>query len=116
MRKTFIVGKTASFDDLKELGFKAFFVASGAGLPNFMNIPGENYNGILSSNEYLTRVNLMNAADDDFDTPVLKGKNVAVIGGGNTAMDSVRNCQKTWCPKGHDHLQEVKREEMPAQG
>jgi len=92
--KNFIVGKTASFDDLKQMGFKAFFVASGAGLPNFMNIPGENYNGILSSNEYLTRVNLMNAAESSFDTPVLLGKNVVVVGGGNTAMDSVRTAKR----------------------
>ncbi|OQY05881.1 MAG: glutamate synthase (NADPH), homotetrameric [Bacteroidetes bacterium 4572_117] len=90
----FIVGKTASFDDLRELGFKAFFVGSGAGLPRFMNIPGENFIGIFSSNEYLTRINLMNAANDDFDTPVLSGKNVAVIGGGNTAMDSVRTAKR----------------------
>lgn len=90
----FIVGRTASFDDLKAEGFKAFFVASGAGLPRFMNIPGENYNGILSSNEYLTRVNLMGAAMDEMDTPVLRGKNVAVIGGGNTAMDSVRTAKR----------------------
>src|SRR5665648_60486 len=92
--RNFIVGKTASFDDLKAEGFESFFVASGAGLPRFMNIPGENYNGILSSNEYLTRVNLMNAANDEFDTPVIKGKNVAVIGGGNTAMDSVRTAKR----------------------
>jgi glutamate synthase (NADPH/NADH) small chain len=92
--RNFIVGKTASFDDLKAEGFESFFVASGAGLPRFMNIPGENYNGILSSNEYLTRVNLMNAASDDFDTPIIKGKNVAVIGGGNTAMDSVRTAKR----------------------
>ena len=70
--RNFIVGRTASFDDLKEEGYKAFFVASGAGLPRFMNIPGENYNGILSSNEYLTRVNLMNASNQDFDTPVFR--------------------------------------------
>ena len=81
----FIVGRTASFDDLKEEGFQGFFVGSGAGLPRFMDIPGENYNGIFSSNEYL-----MAAFTDDSDTPVLRGKNVAVIGGGNTAMDSVR--------------------------
>ncbi|MCF8358743.1 MAG: NADPH-dependent glutamate synthase [Prolixibacteraceae bacterium] len=90
----FIVGRTASFDDLEKEGYKGFFVGSGAGLPRFMNIPGENYNGILSSNEYLTRVNLMGAADDKFDTPVLRGKNVAVIGGGNTAMDSVRTAKR----------------------
>lgn len=90
----FIVGKTASFDDLRAKGFESFFVGSGAGLPRFMNIPGENFIGILSSNEYLTRVNLMNAASDEFDTPVLSGKNVAVIGGGNTAMDSVRTAKR----------------------
>jgi glutamate synthase (NADPH/NADH) small chain len=86
----YIVGRTASFDDLKEEGYKGFFIGSGAGLPRFMEIPGENYNGILSSNEYLTRVNLMGASTSITDTPVLRGKNVAVIGGGNTAMDSVR--------------------------
>ena len=86
----FIVGRTASFDDLHEQGYKGFFIGSGAGLPRFMDIPGENYNGILSSNEYLTRVNLMDASSNNSDTPVIRGKNVAVIGGGNTAMDSVR--------------------------
>ena len=109
----FIVGKTASFDDLKEEGFKGFFVASGAGLPRFMNIPGENYNGILSSNEYLTRVNLMNAASDQFDTPVLRGKNVAVIGGGNTAMDSVRTAKRLGAERAMI-IYRRSREEMPA--
>jgi glutamate synthase (NADPH/NADH) small chain len=90
----FIVGKTASFDDLRAKGFESFFVGSGAGLPRFMNIPGENFIGIFSSNEYLTRINLMNAASDEYDTPVLSGKNVAVIGGGNTAMDSVRTAKR----------------------
>lgn len=109
----FIVGKTASFDDLKEEGFKGFFVASGAGLPRFMNIPGENYNGILSSNEYLTRVNLMSAASDQFDTPVLRGKNVAVIGGGNTAMDSVRTAKRLGAERAMI-IYRRSREEMPA--
>ncbi|MGV8828765.1 MAG: NADPH-dependent glutamate synthase [Breznakibacter sp.] len=90
----FIVGRTATIDDLRDEGFKAFFVGSGAGLPRFMNIPGENSIGILSSNEYLTRVNLMKAADNHFDTPVLMGRHVAVIGGGNTAMDSVRTAKR----------------------
>jgi glutamate synthase (NADPH/NADH) small chain len=90
----FIVGKTASFDDLREKGFQGFFVGSGAGLPRFMNIPGENFIGVFSSNEYLTRVNLMNAAKSEFDTPVISGKNVAVIGGGNTAMDAVRTAKR----------------------
>ena len=109
----FIVGKTASFDDLKVEGFKAFFVASGAGLPRFMNIPGENYNGILSSNEYLTRVNLMNAANNKFDTPVLRGKNVAVIGGGNTAMDSVRTAKRLGAERAMIVYRRT-RDEMPA--
>jgi len=93
-KTNFLVGKTVSFDDLKKEGYQAFFVGSGAGLPRFMNIPGENYHGIFSSNEYLTRVNLMHAASDEYDTPVISGKNVAVIGGGNTAMDSVRTAKR----------------------
>ena len=92
--RNIIVGKTIAFSDLEEEGFSAFFVGSGAGLPNFMNIPGENLNGVMSSNEYLTRVNLMGAAKPDHDTPVYFGKNVAVIGGGNTAMDSVRTAKR----------------------
>ena len=84
--KDCIVGKTISYDDLHADGFKGVFVASGAGLPNFMNIPGENFVGVMSSNEYLTRVNLMDAANPESDTPVLQGKKVAVIGGGNTAL------------------------------
>jgi glutamate synthase (NADPH/NADH) small chain len=92
--KDCIVGKTVDIEDLRQQGYYGFFVASGAGLPNFMNIPGENFINILSSNEYLTRVNLMNAADDDTDTPVPFGKRVAVIGGGNTAMDSVRTARR----------------------
>lgn len=109
----FIVGKTASIQELKKRGYKAFYVASGAGLPNFMNIPGENSIGIFSSNEYLTRVNLMNAANPEYDTPVHSGKNVAVIGGGNTAMDSVRTAKRL----GADRAMIVYRrseEEMPA--
>ena len=92
--KDCIVGKTISIEDLKEEGFKGIFVASGAGLPNFMNIPGENSINIMSSNEYLTPVNLMDAASEDSDTPIAFGKNVAVIGGGNTAMDSVRTAKR----------------------
>jgi glutamate synthase (NADPH/NADH) small chain len=97
--KNIIAGRTITFDDLQNDGFRAFFVGSGAGLPNFMNIPGENYNGILSSNEYLTRVNLMGAAKPGHDTPVLFGKRVAVIGGGNTAMDSVRTAKRLGAEK-----------------
>lgn len=108
-----IVGKTISYDDLRADGFQGVFVASGAGLPNFMNIPGENLIGVMSSNEYLTRVNLMDAANPDSDTPVLQGKKVAVIGGGNTAMDSVRTARRL----GADRAMIVYRrseEEMPA--
>ena len=108
-----IVGKTISYDDLHTDGFKGIFAASGAGLPNFMNIPGENLIGVMSSNEYLTRVNLMDAANPDSDTPVLQGKKVAVIGGGNTAMDSVRTARRL----GAERAMIVYRrseEEMPA--
>ena len=89
-----IIGKTLSFDDLEKMGFKGLFVASGAGLPRFMGIPGENLIGVMSSNEYLTRINLMGAGQPDHDTPVLPGANVAIIGGGNTAMDSVRTARR----------------------
>lgn len=92
--KDCIIGKTISIEDLEDEGYKGIFVASGAGLPNFMNIPGENSINIMSSNEYLTRVNLMDAASEDSDTPVTLGKRVAVIGGGNTAMDSVRTARR----------------------
>lgn len=92
--KDCVIGKTMTFEDLKEEGFKGVFVGSGAGLPNFMNIPGENLINVLSSNEYLTRVNLMDAANPESDTPVPFGRNVAVIGGGNTAMDSVRTARR----------------------
>lgn len=89
-----IIGKTVTIEQLKEEGFKGFFVGSGAGLPNFMNIPGENAINIMSSNEYLTRVNLMDAADPKTDTPMNFGKKVLVIGGGNTAMDSCRTAKR----------------------
>ena len=89
-----IVGKTITVEDLEEQGFKGIFVGSGAGLPNFMNIPGENAINIMSSNEYLTRVNLMDAANPQTDTPINFGKNVLVVGGGNTAMDSCRTAKR----------------------
>ena len=111
--KDIIIGKTLTYDDLHEMGFKGIFVASGAGLPRFMNIPGENLNGVMSSNEYLTRINLMGAGKPDWDTPVLTGRNVAVIGGGNTAMDSVRTARRM----GAERAMLVYRrseEEMPA--
>ncbi len=109
----FIVGMTEGIEDLKKEGFQGFYVASGAGLPNFMNIPGENANGVLSSNEYLTRVNLMGADNEFSDTPVYRGKNVVVVGGGNTAMDSVRTAKRL----GAERAMIVYRrseEEMPA--
>ena len=89
-----IVGKTISVDELEAQGFKGIFVASGAGLPNFMNIPGENAINIMSSNEYLTRVNLMDAANPKTDTPINEAKKVLVVGGGNTAMDSCRTAKR----------------------
>ena len=89
-----IVGKTISIDNLKEQGYEGIFVGSGAGLPRFMNIPGENLNGVMSCNEYLTRVNLMGAAENGNDTPLLRAKTVMVVGGGNTAMDAVRTAKR----------------------
>ena len=111
--KDCIVGKTISIEDLKEEGFKGIFVASGAGLPNFMNIPGESSINIMSSNEYLTRVNLMDAASEDSDTPIAFGKNVAVIGGGNTAMDSVRTAKRLGAERAMI-IYRRSEEEMPA--
>lgn len=109
----FVVGRTATIDELRKEGFQGFFAGSGAGLPNFMNIPGENLINVLSSNEYLTRVNLMDAANPETDTPVPMGRNVAVIGGGNTAMDAVRTARRL----GAERAMIVYRrseEEMPA--
>mgnify|MGYP003310707108 FL=1 len=111
--KDCIIGKTIQVSQLEEQGFKGIFVGSGAGLPNFMNIPGENYLNIMSSNEYLTRVNLMDAASKESDTPVIFGKNVMIVGGGNTAMDSVRTALRL----GAERAMIVYRrseEEMPA--
>lgn len=108
-----IIGKTISVDELLRDGYKGIFVASGAGLPRFMNIPGENLKNILSSNEYLTRVNLMDASNPASDTPVVMGKKVIVVGGGNTAMDSVRTALRL----GAEQATIVYRrseEEMPA--
>ncbi len=107
-----IIGKTISVEELERNGFKGIFVGSGAGLPNFMGIPGENSINILSSNEYLTRVNLMDAANPDTDTPIIIGKKVLVVGGGNTAMDSCRTAKRL----GADVTLVYRRsiEEMPA--
>jgi glutamate synthase (NADPH/NADH) small chain len=95
VRTNFVVGMTATVDDLRNKGYEAFFIGSGAGLPNFMKIPGENLVGVYSANEYLTRVNLMRAyAFPAYDTPVFKARTAAVIGGGNVAMDSVRTAKR----------------------
>ncbi len=88
-----VIGKVLSIDELFEQGFEAVFIGSGAGLPRFMNIPGENLKGVYSANEFLTRVNLMKAYREDSDTPIEHAKSVAVVGGGNVAMDAAR-CAK----------------------
>lgn len=95
LKTNFVVGMTATLDDLRAEGFDAFFIGTGAGLPNFMRIPGENLIGVYSANEYLTRVNLMRAFDfPKYDTPVFLGKNAIVLGGGNVAIDSVRTAMR----------------------
>jgi glutamate synthase (NADPH/NADH) small chain len=95
-----IIGRTYTIDELFENGFQAIFVANGAGLPVFLRIPGENYKGVYSANEYLTRVNLMGAHDfPNTDTPIIRGQQVAVIGGGNVAMDSVRTAKRLGAEK-----------------
>lgn len=110
--KDVIIGKTITIEDLENEGYSAIFVASGAGLPRFMGIPGENLNGVMSSNEYLTRVNLMGAGQVGNDTPVLKGKHVIIVGGGNTAMDSVRTARRQGAKASIVYRRSL--EEMPA--
>lgn len=85
-----IVGRTMSLDGIRDEGYEAIFLGTGAGLPRFMNIPGENFNGVFSANEFLTRTNLMHAYEAGYDTPIIAGKRTAVIGGGNVAMDAAR--------------------------
>ena len=110
--KDCVIGKTLSIADLEADGFKGVFVASGAGLPNFMNIPGENSINIMSSNEYLTRVNLMDASNPDSDTPMRIGKRVAVVGGGNTALEDAlylaNICKKVYLVHRRDSFRATK--------
>jgi len=94
-----VIGKTLTVDELFENGFEAVFIGSGAGLPNFMGIPGESYKGVYSANEFLTRSNLMKAYRDDPDTPIMKGGKVAVVGGGNVAMDAARTALRLGAEK-----------------
>lgn len=89
-----VIGKTYAIDELFDSGFEAVFIGSGAGLPKFLGIAGENYNGVYSSNEFLTRVNLMKAYQDSSDTPIQRAKRVAVVGGGNVAMDAARSAKR----------------------
>ena len=108
-----VIGRVLTIDELFEMGFQAVFVGSGAGLPMFMHIPGESLKGVMSANEYLTRTNLMRAYDESYDTPVIRSKAVAVVGGGNVAMDAARSAMRM----GAEHVYIVYRrseEEMPA--
>ena len=108
-----VIGRVLTIDELFEMGYKAIFVGSGAGLPMFMNIPGESLVGVMSANEYLTRTNLMKAYDENADTPVIQSKAVAVVGGGNVAMDAARCAMRL----GAEHVYVVYRRgeaEMPA--
>ncbi|HIS53130.1 MAG TPA: NADPH-dependent glutamate synthase [Candidatus Onthomonas avicola] len=109
-----VIGKVLSIDELLgEMGYEAVFIGTGAGLPRFMNIPGEGLAGVCSANEYLTRINLMKAYLDDYDTPVLKSRAVAVVGGGNVAMDACRCAQRLGAEKVYI-VYRRSREEMPA--
>jgi glutamate synthase (NADPH/NADH) small chain len=113
-RMNFVVGKTAALAELRAEGYDAFFIGTGAGLPNFMKIPGENLVGVYSANEYLTRVNLMKAYDfPHYDTPVFMGKRAAVIGGGNVAMDGVRTAKRLGAERAAI-IYRRSRAEMPA--
>lgn len=114
VRTNFIVGRTASLDDLRREGYAAFFLGTGAGLPSFMNIPGENLLGVYSANEYLTRVNLMKGFRfPEFDTPVPRARKAAVIGGGNVAMDAVRTALRLGAGQATIYYRRS-RAEMPA--
>jgi glutamate synthase (NADPH/NADH) small chain len=114
IRLNSVIGKTITIDEIFAGGYEAVFVGSGAGLPTFMHIPGENLNGVYSANEFLTRVNLMKAfLFPEYDTPVIRGKRVAVVGGGNVAMDSVRTAKRLGAELAAI-IYRRSREEMPA--
>ncbi len=113
IEKNVVIGSTITIDELLKQGFKAVFIGSGAGLPKFMNIKGESLNGVYSANEFLTRINLMKANEEDFATPIYKAKNVAVIGGGNVAMDAAR-CAKRLGAENVYIIYRRSEKEMPA--
>mgnify|MGYP000882727344 CR=1 FL=1 len=108
-----VIGKTITVDELFERGFQAVFIGSGAGFPTFLGVEGENLNGIYSANEYLTRINLMKAYREEYETPILKGKRVAVVGGGNVAMDAARSALRIGAEE-VSVLYRRSRAEMPA--
>ena len=113
VKTNMVIGRVLSVDELFEMGYKAIFIGSGAGLPSFMGIEGEGLVGVYSANEYLTRINLMKAYKDDYETPIMKSKNVAVVGGGNVAMDAARSAMRL----GAEHVYIVYRrsmDELPA--
>lgn len=114
IKTSFVVGMLWTIDELFKEGYQAVFIGTGAGLPNFMNIPGENLNGVYSANEYLTRSNLMKAYNfPEYDTPIFSGKNVAVLGGGNTAMDAVRTALRLGAENAYI-VYRRSRDQMPA--
>ena len=108
-----VIGKTLTVDELFDMGFEAVFIGSGAGLPNFMGIPGESYKGVYSANEFLTRSNLMKAYLDNPETPIMKGGKVAVVGGGNVAMDAARTALRLGAEKVYS-VYRRSMEELPA--
>lgn len=108
-----VIGKTLTIQELRDDGFEAIFIGSGAGLPNFMNIPGESLNGVFSANEFLTRTNLMKAYRSDYDTPIFFGNHVAVVGGGNVAMDCARAAKRLGAEK-VSIIYRRSEQEMPA--
>ena len=113
IKTNMVVGKTITVDEIEQEGYKAVFIGSGAGLPKFMNIPGETLNGVFSANEFLTRINLMKAYMEEYDTPVWRGKLVAVVGGGNVAMDAARSALRLGAEKVYI-IYRRSEEELPA--